>query len=360
MNTIIKLVSGGIATLLFAIVLIPVLRRLGEKFGLTDKPDHRKVHSGNVPVIGGISIFCAILLSVFVNEYLVLAIINHAIIFGSSFILFIIGVLDDRFDLRPLQKLLIQFMCSYFIAISGVRIDSLYGLFGIYAIPVWAEYFLTIVVITGVVNSFNLMDGIDGLIGELSVLGSAILIIISFLCGAYYLAAFYIVLMGALIGFLKFNLLDYNKGKIFMGDAGSLFLGMILVSSSIFFLKEYPMVFKNNKVLLALIIGYFSLPVFDSIRVFLGRMKYGSSPFKADKTHIHHLILLFGVSHKIASIMIILLAILILIAGIIIIYCFSINTMFVVVTAIFSLVGLFLNIHKRVQKWKSIVSEMEK
>lgn len=198
---------------------------------LVDKPNHRKLHQAPVPLVGGVTVFVATTLALMLSLPLEFEVYRYKNVFVAPFILLLIGVIDDRFDLRASIKLAIQLILAHFVFEQGIRIESLHGLIGIYQLASWAQYVLTVVVITGVVNVFNLMDGIDGLAAGISILGFAVFGVLSLLTGQVMMALVFFTLTGSLLSFLRFNL--SKKQKIFMGDAGSIVIGFVLVVSSI-------------------------------------------------------------------------------------------------------------------------------
>ena len=358
MKLAIDLIICGFISLVFMQILIPYLRKLAIKTDLVDKPNHRKVHTTQVPLIGGIAIAISTALSLISSYRFMAGPMEPVIMLFASLVLLIMGVLDDKMDIRASYKFLIQLGCAYFIAASGIRITSMYGMFGITLLPLIAQYALTIIVITGVVNAFNLMDGIDGLAGSLATVGFIALAVLSYLLGKYQLTILYTSLVGALIGFLRFNL---SKNKIFMGDGGSLFLGFILVVSALQMIKPVND-FKhiNPETTLLVVIGIFLLPVLDSLRVYRGRIKNGDSPFKADKSHIHHLFLLLGLNHKRTSLAITITSVSIIALTIILSQYFRMTTVFLMLVASFILLTNILNINKNVQHWIEKIRKMEK
>ena len=181
-------------------------------------------------------------------------------------------------------------------------------------------------------------------------------LIFSFISNDTGLTILFITFIGATIGFLRFNL---GKNKIFMGDAGSLFIGNILVNSSLYLLNKNVTLMASNPLLLFVIIGFLALPVLDSLRVYLSRLKKGNSPFKADKTHLHHLILLIDSSHRRVSIVISIISICILLFTVLIQYYVSITMSLILVVLTFSLLGLFLNLNKKVFEWRERVKKLE-
>lgn len=357
MKTIIEYGCLGIFSLIFTLICVPLIRKIAMKVNLVDKPNYRKVHFEPTPLIGGIAIAFVFFLTLTVTTFDSTGIKDYLPILGASFILLTVGVVDDKNDLKAKYKLLIQLLLSFFIAFSGTRISSFYGLLGVWEIAVWLQYVLTIVVITGVVNAFNLMDGVDGLVGGLSFLGFSILLMASWFYNDPLLGKQSVIFMGAIIGFLKFN---FSKNKIFMGDSGSLFLGFILVSSGIYFLeKQSANANQNHLSLFLLLVAFFTIPVLDSIRVYLGRIKEGYSPFKADKSHLHHLLLQVGLPHKKIALFVTLWAIFLSFIGLSLTSFFSITSTILLIIAVFWTIIKVLLMINDLYKWRKMIQVME-
>lgn len=296
-------------------------------------------------------------LSLLISPDIFSALSKYSTFIATSALLLITGVLDDKYDIKAKYKLFIQLVCAFSIALAGTRITSLYGVFGIHDLPLYIQYLLTMLVITGVVNAFNLMDGIDGLAGGLSLVGFMIMAILSFVFSDYTAAIMYTAFIGALVGFLKFNL---TTKKIFMGDAGSLLLGFVLVVSGIQLLEQSQHQVKMNpSLVLFLIVGFFCIPVLDSLRVYLVRIKKGSSPFKADRSHLHHLFLLTGLSHKKISLLINSLVVFLLIVSGLMCYYFSVTFILAVIILGFYLVTKILSLNKDLNEWKTRIRKIE-
>ncbi len=338
------------------LIIVPVLKKVAVKINLTDKPNSRKLHQEPVPLIGGIAIAISVSMIYLMSHFIFPVLREQLVVFFCAIILLIVGVIDDKFDLSAKFKLLIQLFCAFVIATSGTRITSLFGLFGVYEIPVISQYLLTIVVICGVVNAFNLMDGIDGLAGELSVIGFSFIAVFAYLINDWSLFVLCVTFLGAIFGFLNFNL---RVKKIFMGDAGSLFIGTLLIGFSIHLLNHNLSLLSSTPSLLYTIIGFFALPVLDSLRVYLGRLKKGYSPFKADKTHIHHLFLVMNLPHKKVSIIISIITLGILMFSLIVNYYLSITVSLILVVLLFSSLGFILNQNRKVFEWKARLKDIE-
>jgi UDP-GlcNAc:undecaprenyl-phosphate GlcNAc-1-phosphate transferase len=357
MKTILEFSSLGILALLLALVFIPIIKKIAIKTNLTDKPNHRKVHATPVPLIGGISIAIVSLLVLLISGNKFEIIKEYLPIITSSFVLLIMGVIDDKSDLNAKYKLLIQLLLAFIVALSGTRITTFYGFLGIYEIATWAQYLLTIIVITGVVNAFNLMDGVDGLVGGLSLLGFTMFLVSSIFYNDYFLGKISVIFIGAIIGFLRFNL---SKKKIFMGDAGSLFLGFILVTFGIHFMEKEHIVNDYSYAYgFLILVAFFSIPVLDSMRVYVGRMKQGNSPFKADKSHLHHLLLSAGLTHKKISLFVVIFCMILFFVGFGLISFFSTTIIIVTIMAIFWVIVKLLLMINSLHEWRATIKRLE-
>src|SRR5881394_3794474 len=292
----------GLLTYVMAFVLtlifIPPVIFMVKRFKLFDRPNARKEHSVPTPTFGGISIFAGMMVSlVFWFKFY-----NHPSIitfFLSMILLFGVGIMDDLKDLAARYKLVIEAGVATLLAVSGIRITSFGGLFGINELHIIAQYIITVVTIVGITNAFNLIDGIDGLAGGLSFMSLVTLGIFLSISGDKSFALFAFALAGSVLAFLYFNM---NPAKIFMGDTGSLVLGFVIAILctriiQINSITAQPLL--KTAPLFAL--GMVLIPVFDTIRVFSLRIWKGQSPFDADRTHIHHLLTNAGFSHGLTS-----------------------------------------------------------
>ena len=292
----------GILTYVMAFVLtlifIPPVIFMVKRFKLFDRPNARKEHSVPTPTFGGISIFTGMMVSLlFWFKFY-----NHPSIitfFLSMILLFGVGIMDDLKDLAARYKLVIEAGVATLLAVSGIRITSVGGLFGINELHIIAQYIITVVAIVGITNAFNLIDGIDGLAGGLGFMSLVTLGIFLTISKDLNYAMIAFALAGALLGFLYFN---FNPARIFMGDTGSLMLGFIIAVLCVQLMKVnaiHPSPVVPNIYVFTL--GIVMIPVFDTLRVFGTRIWKGRSPFSADKTHIHHLITNKGFTHGFAA-----------------------------------------------------------
>ncbi|MBO6515845.1 MAG: undecaprenyl/decaprenyl-phosphate alpha-N-acetylglucosaminyl 1-phosphate transferase [Bacteroidia bacterium] len=288
-------ITGSIIAGVLTAVMIQFLRKHATKMRLIDKPGHRKVHKTVVPVVGGLAIGLAWLLTMISSPLVWKSAPSIFAILGTGILLVFVGILDDRVGLSATKRLAIQLFCSFHIASWGIRLTSLYGIFGIYELNTWASYLITVVLIAGVINAYNLIDGIDGLAGLLTLVSFLVLYVISLVMQNGTLLLCLAAIVGSLVPFLRSNL---SKNKIFLGDGGSMLLGFILVVSGLLLIEQAQF---SDKLLpetvVSLVFGLFLVPVLDALRVFATRFLRGYSPFHPDKSHLHHSMLSFKLSH---------------------------------------------------------------
>lgn len=303
----------------FAWILIPNILLIAFRKKLFDLPDERKIHHGMIPRLGGLAFNPAIFFSISLLLGLDFILGEPDILkqegsnvpellfgFCASTILYLVGIADDLIGVRYRTKFIIQILCGVILIAGGVWINNLYGICGIYGLSEWIGYPLTILVIVFVINSINLIDGIDGLASGLS--GAALLfyglIYIYFEQWLFAMLAF--AALGALIPFFYYNVFgNVNHGKkIFMGDTGSLTIGIILCILSIKILNQpVDIAASFNPAVLAF--APLIIPCFDVMRVFISRIRMKKHPFMPDKSHIHHKLLAAGICQRAAMIIII-------------------------------------------------------
>ena len=307
----------GIVAFFVTFLLMPPFIKLMVKYRLLDKAGGRKIHQGYTAHMGGVVIFIAFICCVVFGLFST----SH---FGSpwnitSFLILLcfillVGVRDDMNNLTPRTKLLCEITVGFLLCYTGVRIHGFYGLFGVQEIPVWLSYVLSIAFMVVVSNAYNLIDGIDGQAGtQALVFFCSMFLFAKCFIGEFTIrpyndnfanASFWLLvdsaMIGALLGFLIYN---WQPARIFMGDTGSLFIGFTLAICMITAMdyngKSTSTVFSHpmRSNLLACVMFFF-FPLADTLRVFISRVRKGKSPFSPDKTHIHHLLLRVGYSHK--------------------------------------------------------------
>lgn len=267
-----------------------IARPISQAIGLVDKPNYRKRHHGAIPLIGGVSLFCGNI-AFYAIEWQQM---QHPYLYLSSIVaLFIIGVLDDRFDISPFIRGVVQVSIALAIIYHGLSIHSLGQIIAPFNIELgFGGAILTIFVIIGVINAFNMIDGIDGLLSSLSCVSFAGIGTLMYLDGQQPLAYWCFAIIIILLPYTLFNLNAFGKEKkVFMGDSGSTQIGFTLIWILLLSTQS-----KNYTVSPITGLWLIAIPVIDMIAIILRRLKKGKSPFKADRLHIHHLMVRSGLS----------------------------------------------------------------
>jgi len=266
----------------------PLVRRLALRIGVVDQPSARKVHLHPIPLLGGVAIYLGFVLALvfFGGRYYVREIV--AILVGASLVS-VMGIWDDRWGLRPLVKLLGQVGAGVILVIAGVTV----GIF-----PwAWLNWIVTILWVAGITNALNLLDNMDGLSGGVAAVASGFFLLLAALSGQYLVAALAAALLGACLGFLRYN---FNPASIFMGDAGALFLGFMLAALGIKLRFPTP-TFPGNAHLITWMIPVLVLgvAVFDTTLVVISRLRRGLNPLtNPGKDHLSHRLVRLGLTHR--------------------------------------------------------------
>ncbi len=275
---------------------IPVVIYLSRKKNLLDKPDQRKQHKEPIPTMGGVGVFVGIMASAIIWTGLLSLLEAISISFAISMLL-VTGVVDDLKGLSPLFRLCIQSIAAVVAVHAGfvIHFPNIFHIDGMFMMIF--EYVFTIIVIAGVTNAFNLIDGIDGLAGGLGFINATLFGFLFLFLGNYGFAIFAFSFAASLLAFLKYN---FNPARIFMGDTGSLVLGYLMV---VFAIKVINLSASTEwtTTFVLVVFSMLLVPVIDTMRVFLFRILKKKSPFSADRSHIHHLLLKTGFDHKKAS-----------------------------------------------------------
>jgi UDP-GlcNAc:undecaprenyl-phosphate GlcNAc-1-phosphate transferase len=270
-----------------AVLLMPRIASIATKVGLIDYPDdRRKAHRHPIPLVGGLGMILAFALSCIV--YLPLSGMRG--FFAGVVLLFIVGFLDDFRELGHRWKFVAQVAAaSLMMYLSNVYLFTFGNLlyfgdinFGIFTIPV------TIFCVVGIINTINMIDGLDGLAGGVSLIAFTVFAILSYLGGYWNQFFISMALCGATLGFLRYN---WRPATVFMGDAGSLFLGFCLVYLSITITQDEGSVVRPMAPLLIL-----AVPITDTLTLMSKRVMAGKSPFHADSYHLHHILIRFGLT----------------------------------------------------------------
>jgi UDP-GlcNAc:undecaprenyl-phosphate GlcNAc-1-phosphate transferase len=294
------LLSAALAFLI-TFFAIPIIIQVARDKKLFDEPDERKVHKIVIPTLGGLGIFAGFILATLLGTPAGHGASRELQYFAASaLVIFFLGIKDDILILSAAKKFVGQLIAAgILIKFGGVQINNMHGLLGITAIPHIASIALTLFTIIVITNSFNLIDGIDGLAGSLGLLTTVV-----FGTYFYYLGPTYLVysvmaysLAGSLVGFLIYN---FSPAKIFMGDTGSLLIGLTNSILVIKFINIAGTAAVRMPLEAAPAIGFAILivPLFDTLRVFALRIFNRRSPFSPDRNHVHHFLLDMGFNHK--------------------------------------------------------------
>lgn len=295
-HSAVDLLDGFLVSFLLCWLMLPLLIRLSPLVGLVDRPNSRKVHRQLIPAIGGLTIVLAMGLTALVYPPLQAVYSQYAPLTIALVVLSITGVVDDRLNSPALVRLLIQLGCATLVTHYGIRLTTLHGLFGLLELPLFFQYVITILILTGMANAFNLIDGIDGLAGSLALANCVLLSLLAFLSGQGVWLSFLFPLAGALLAFLHYN---WRPARLFMDDGGSVVLGFLTASLGIVFVEEayqQSITLAPQVVVLAMASGM--IPVIDALRVFGKRIGQGISPFSADQNHMHHWLLKHRFAHS--------------------------------------------------------------
>ncbi|MFK7758074.1 MAG: MraY family glycosyltransferase [Flavobacteriales bacterium] len=337
-------------------IFIQCYSKISHFLGLVDKPGNRKVHEHSIPLVGGISLFSSLTLSSFLSPLVFDTIHDLMIPFFALVLIFLMSVCDDRFDISAKLRLFIQIAAAILVANSGVRIESLFGMFGIFELSINLQYLLTILILVGATNAFNLIDGIDGLAGSLGLVITIVLAIISLHLGLNGLFLLCLGLIAGLVAFLKHNLFP---AKIFMGDAGSMTLGFLLTLISIVLLQKGAES-SSSKMIFILISCALIVPVIDALRVFIKRFSRGYSILKADNSHLHHLLLNDKKNHQKVVKRIVLLQVGMFFLGVLFSEFTSVTVLLMSLFSVQIIISKVLMINKMLSEWQEQLRSNEK
>ncbi len=291
-----------IGAFLLTFYLIPKVLWVSKEKNLMAEVVGRSAHSTETPSFGGVAFYITLIMVLALIQSLRLNYVGSHLI-GAITILFMVGLKDDLVISTARVKLFGQIAAACFLVFSPeMHLTSLHGFWGIYEIPEILGLFLTTFLVIALINAYNLIDGIDGLAALVGIVICTAYAVVFYVSGHPYFVLISVSLGGILSAFLRFN---YSRGqrKIFMGDSGSLIVGLVLAFLRIKLLvmvQSLPMVREgfspSNRLLFVACILF--IPVFDTLRVILLRLLKGDSPFSADKEHAHHILLDLGLSHK--------------------------------------------------------------
>ena len=274
-------------SIILSLISMPIIIHFCNKHNLYDYHDARKVHSGNISRLGGVGIVFSFIVSAAL--YLVfsaqLSVTKSLPILIAAFVIFLFGFLDDIFTLSAILKLIVQLAAAALVTFNGYRFTQIFG----WVLPAPISYILTFGWIVGVINAYNLIDGLDGLCGTLTFTAVVTLGVLYSLSSNLE-AGLCFILGGAIFGFLCFN---WPPAKLFMGDDGSQFLGFMVATIPLYSSSD---IFEYNKFLIMLILTAF--PVFDTSAAIWRRLRDKRPIMSPDRAHLHHKLLNIGYTKR--------------------------------------------------------------
>lgn len=306
------LLSACFVGMLLGGIVIPRIFLVAFRCRLFDSVDSRKVHTELVPRLGGISFFPCIAVSVSLGAIIHYFLVGYSVfdtysgttrlfsLFTGLLVVYLMGMMDDLIGMRYRSKFLIQLFCGILLVAAGCYFDNLYGLFGISEMPLWISMPLSVFIYVYTMNAFNFIDGIDGLAAGLSIIALIALGVMFAAMQWWVHALITCSAIGVLTSFFYFNVIGKSsrKRKIFMGDTGSLTIGLLL--PTLIFRLGVENAAKDALFPHAFFIAFSFLivPLFDVVRVVFHRLRKGCSPFLPDRNHIHHKFIILGFSQR--------------------------------------------------------------
>ena len=274
-------------SIVLSLISMPIIIHFCNKHNIFDYHDARKVHSGNISRLGGVGIVFSFITSaalylVFTTQ---LSVLKSLPLLIAAFLIFLFGILDDVLTLPALLKLIVQLTAAGLVTFNGYRFTQIFG----WILPLPVSYILTFGWIVGVINAYNLIDGLDGLCGTLSI-SAVITLGVLYSLSSNMEAGLCFILAGAIFGFLCFN---WPPAKLFMGDDGSQFLGFMVATIPLYSSSD---IFEYNKFLIMLILTAF--PVFDTIAAIWRRLRDKRPIMSPDRAHLHHKLLNIGYTKR--------------------------------------------------------------
>ncbi|MCU0333543.1 MAG: undecaprenyl/decaprenyl-phosphate alpha-N-acetylglucosaminyl 1-phosphate transferase [Chitinophagaceae bacterium] len=345
------------AAMFVCAILMPLLIKWSVPLRLVDQPNERKLHKKPIPSIGGLVMGLSLLLVIPFSPAMQQLMQQYWPVGWVLLALMLTGVLDDRLNLPAMLRLGIQVGAGVLMAYNGIRLHSLHGLFGIYDLPIGVQYFLTVLLIAGITNAFNLIDGIDGLAGSLAIINVAVFAVLAVLLGQQQWLALLLPYLAVLAVFLVYN---WRPARLFMGDGGSLVFGFLFASLGIALVESAGAQAKvAPQTVLAIISACLMVPAMDTLRVFYRRMRKGRSPFKADKSHLHHWFVKQHLVHSQATVRVIVFHVFLLLLSLVSIWWLPITLVILLQAATVLVYTKLLQLSLQFHRWYKFIKRLE-
>lgn len=300
-------ISVFLFSLLLSFLFTDACRSLALRWGFVDLPQKGRFHSKTTPLLGGIGIVLSFCLTIIAGLFLVwkyadlfpagiqpfltgisLRLPWIVAILAGGVAISVIGLVDDKINLRPQWKLLVQFIIAFFIARAGIRVK-------LFVAWEWLSYLITIIWMLFIINAFNLLDNMDGVSAGVAFISSLLLFLGAVMLNEYFIATILAVFMGGSLGFLYYN---FPPARIFMGDCGSMFIGFIF--SVITILGTYYKPYSPTLFPVAVPLVVLAVPIFDTFSVFAIRLLRKQPLFRGDKNHFAHRLVRLGMREPVA------------------------------------------------------------
>lgn len=292
------LVAFAVALMVTALIH-PRVAKFAKKRNIVDNPNARKLQRNPVPVMGGVAVFFGLvsglcISGIFVNVNELLPMVM------AMSVMLCVGVIDDVSELSPWLRFVVEIaVVIMLILTTGISLNSLQGLWGFYDLPMWLSAPLTVFAVVGMINAINLIDGVDGLSSGFCMIASVTFGTLFLLSENYDMAVLAAITLGSLLPFFWHNVFG-EKSKMFIGDGGSLMMGVTMSAYVVAVISARGEAFAalpEGMGLVAFTMAVMAVPVFDTLRVMTMRILRRTSPFRPDKTHLHHLFIDLGFSH---------------------------------------------------------------
>ena len=357
--------------LVLTVIAIPAIIRIAFEKQLFDVPDYRKVHTGQVPRLGGVAFLPGIMIATFIvlgfanvmTEGLFPAGHTTEIMYGAAgaMFLYMAGVTDDLVGLSYKVKFPVQIISACLLCATRLWINNFYGILGIHQIPAFVGIPFTVIVIVLIINAINLIDGIDGLASGLCILGITVFAVLFIKEELFSYSVIAMASLGALLPFYIYNVYGTSnkRTKIFMGDAGSLTIGYIIAAFTIkgaIFAHQDPGTSSEQPYYFVYALAILLVPILDVVRLFCHRIARHRNPFTPDRCHIHHKFLAIGMTIGQARHTIIGISLVFFLFNIFLIKYININILLLVDILLWTLMHMFLSYRIRLMQRRNVHS----
>ncbi len=299
MNNIVIILLVSLGAMIASWIAFPYVLRFAQNHNIVDNPNARKLQRVPVPVMGGLVVYAGILVGCTILSFF-LRDINLLLGIGAMSIMLFIGIWDDMRELSAKLRFLLEFsLVGIYMAMTGNYIDSFHGMFGIYELNEAVAVPLSLIAGVGIMNAVNLIDGVDGYSSGYGMFACGCFAIVFYVALRPIWVCISLIVVASLFPFFMHNVFGI-KSKMFIGDGGTLMLGMLMTIFVFEILSKssrYAYLDQCDVCLPAMTLAILCVPVFDTVRVMTMRIFRGRSPFKPDKTHLHHLFIDMGFSH---------------------------------------------------------------